>query len=487
MIGNAYENLPQTHLFSTKNEMHSTDVPIDYGIPPLPKCDDIIGDHEDTFHAQQAKQRSVSNAFDALASSNLYEGALQNDLGSHHGLRSHSADGQTDASQQNNFHGAYYPSYSPYDQGIPAPSRSSLKAPFNAAGDAHNQRSVVHFDDADRSKHRVTPTSPIQSVDIFHPRTNDHNTIQGMQPNALNRTSAGPGTEEYSNSTKIEYPYQPSYGSYHQDFSDMTHHGLHQHPNFYANQYYPQWGDQRGNENSMQGYYAPQPDYYGSNGAYSHHGSNPNKRSLDAAQGETQTGNRRKPPKKRVKRSDDMPRYPLSAYNFFFSEEREVALALLSAPVEDLEAFEQDDNIPDAVPCSSEDSSDCSSASATASSLKSSFSNEFPPFENQQEEFEYISRILACRKMSEDKMEELRAKIKANTDRKLNTLFEGDKVKKSHKKSHGKITFQVLSRLIGQRWRDITDANIKQRYFDLAKKDQERYNAHMKEYKQGKK
>ena len=80
----------------------------------------------------------------------------------------------------------------------------------------------------------------------------------------------------------------------------------------------------------------------------------------------------------------------------------------------------------------------------------------------------------------------VRARIEANTDKKLNTLYEGDKVKKSHKKSHGKITFQVLSRLIGQRWRDISDAEVKQRYFDLAKKDQERYNFHMKEYKQKK-
>lgn len=80
-------------------------------------------------------------------------------------------------------------------------------------------------------------------------------------------------------------------------------------------------------------------------------------------------------------------------------------------------------------------------------------------------------------------MDELQTKIKTNTQRKLNTLLEGDKVKKSHKKSHGKITFQVLSRLIGQRWRDISNADSKQYYFDLAKKDQERYNAQMKEYK----
>ena len=90
-----------------------------------------------------------------------------------------------------------------------------------------------------------------------------------------------------------------------------------------------------------------------------------------------------------------MPRVPLSAYNFFFSKEREVALALLSALVNDLEEYEHehDDIIPDAVSCSSEDPSIIT------------FTNEFPTFENQQEEFDHITRILSCRKMHKAKNE----------------------------------------------------------------------------------
>jgi hypothetical protein len=200
------------------------------------------------------------------------------------------------------------------------------------------------------------------------------------------------------------------------------------------------------------------------------------KRSMPTSSSETvQVGEvkRRKAPRKRVKRSDDMPRYPLSAYNFFFSEEREVALALLTASPEDYEEVVSNSST---VSCSSTDTD----SDSTVSSVDQ---NNFPTtFKNQDEEFIFIQRILETRKMSKDKMEQLRAKIKSNTRKKLNTLFEGDKVKKSHKKSHGKITFQVLSRLIGQRWRSITDESVKQYYFDLARKDQERYSAQMKEY-----
>ena len=203
--------------------------------------------------------------------------------------------------------------------------------------------------------------------------------------------------------------------------------------------------------------------------------TNKKKRSMPASFSETvQVGEvkRRKAPRKRVKRSDDMPRYPLSAYNFFFSEEREVALALLTASPEDYEEV-----------VSSSSVVSCSSVDTDSDSTVSSVDQNFPTaFKSQDEEFIFIQRILESRKMSKDKMEQLRAKIKSNTLKKLNTLFEGDKVKKSHKKSHGKITFQVLSRLIGQRWRSITDESVKQYYFDLARKDQERYSAQMKEY-----
>ena len=178
-----------------------------------------------------------------------------------------------------------------------------------------------------------------------------------------------------------------------------------------------------------------------------------------------------------------MPRYPLSAYNFFFSEEREVVLAVLSLLPS--EGPSRNDCEP-AIPVCVSDTKTCTTCSSSTEKGQGSFKDEAmeakPKFQNQEEEMQYIKAILSNHKMPEKEMEELQKRIKANTQRMLDTHLEGGKMKKSHKKTHGKITFQVLSKLIGQRWREISDTDAKQHYFDLAKNDMDRYIKHMKNY-----
>ena len=193
----------------------------------------------------------------------------------------------------------------------------------------------------------------------------------------------------------------------------------------------------------------------------------------------------RRPAKKRSKkRPDDMPRYPLSAYNFFFSEEREVVLAMLPLP-SSVEEEGDSQSLPDNI----ENTARTGATNSTKEAYNSPRATKdvMPKFDSQEEELQYIKMILSTRKMSKDQSEELQKKIKANTKRILDTHLEGDKVKKSHKKTHGKITFQVLSKLIGQRWRDISEADFKQYYFDLAKKDMDRYNKQMEKYEESSK
>ena len=203
---------------------------------------------------------------------------------------------------------------------------------------------------------------------------------------------------------------------------------------------------------------------------------------------------KRKKKKARVKPPDDMPRRPLSAYNFFFSEEREIVLALLPDPppptttnldiaenaivasassevVNEGEAEGQEDakgeqdTETDEVGGKDKDAS--TSAAAASAPL---------PLAIDDMDIPQLQDLLSSQRLPEEEFQKLKKKINANTQRILDTHLERDKVKKSHKKSHGKIAFQKLAKLIGQRWRDIDDAERKQYYFDLAKKDLDRYN-----------
>jgi len=123
-----------------------------------------------------------------------------------------------------------------------------------------------------------------------------------------------------------------------------------------------------------------------------------------------------------------MPRRPLSAYNFFFSEERVRVLAEIPDP-----GKQPDD--PDAPPK--------------------------PVDPKVQEETEAKSVSTAAR---------------------LLDIRDAKAVKRRpHRKSHGKIAFKDLARTIGKRWRELTEPQ-KTKYNELAEKDLQRYNEQMKEY-----
>ena len=184
----------------------------------------------------------------------------------------------------------------------------------------------------------------------------------------------------------------------------------------------------------------------------------------------------RKQKKKCTKRSDDMPRYPLSAYNFFFSEEREIILAMLPLAHENKE--KKRNNAPSCDPLS--DTNHEAYRVVSNDKCRGHDKEMMPKFHNQKDKMRYIQGLLSACKLPKDEVEELQKKIKANSQHILAIHREGDKLKKSHKKSHGKVTFQVLSRLIGQHWRALPYRD-KSYYFDLAKKDMDWYNKQMKE------
>merc|ERR1711957_1058201 len=65
------------------------------------------------------------------------------------------------------------------------------------------------------------------------------------------------------------------------------------------------------------------------------------------------------------------------------------------------------------------------------------------------------------RRTSAETLTALRHTVDIQTQQTLLVHLEGDRKKKSHKKSHGKISFQKLASIIGMRWRGLTDEGKK--------------------------
>ena len=141
---------------------------------------------------------------------------------------------------------------------------------------------------------------------------------------------------------------------------------------------------------------------------------------------------RKKPkPKKKKKRkvrvADDEPRRPFSAYNFFFSEDKDIVNTLM--PIEQTDTTTTaKDNVRDM-------------------------------------DIEAIHQYLveAQLKLSTEAFAALRNTAEQQTERTLLVHLEGDRVKKPHKKLHGKISLQKLASVVGRRWRDLSEAD-KKRY-----------------------
>lgn len=176
---------------------------------------------------------------------------------------------------------------------------------------------------------------------------------------------------------------------------------------------------------------------------------------------------------------------PLSAYNLFFSEERERILQELSDDEKDELSGEDPsgEQTSSGRQTPSDNASEFQEDVTTDDDKKQAATNPTPEAETgeKRESSDLKAESPPLEAVESTDLEGDDSQSKSNIKALLRPLIPSQKKRRPHRKTHGKISFQSLARLVGERWRALPEER-KNYYRELAKEDMKRQKSAMDEY-----